>query len=263
VRKQFVISMGLLTVSACLIAGCMNDSKNTTIEEKNVQASDDISTAASADFVNNEVVKVERKTGILDDRVNKLEAEIDLLLANGETEEDPLIFSDVKKDYWAHEEIMSLYHAQIIMGYPQDKMFYPERSLTRYQAASMLVKAFDLPLSDAPSVFKDVNADHSGLKEIMAAYENGIFTGSDGFFLPNEPMKRRHMAMVLQRALHLEATDAPFEEYVDVPSDMSGYEAVKAITQHGIAKGSDGYFKPEDPTKRSHFSAFIYRAINN
>lgn len=256
-RQSFVIGVGL----ALLLAGCSQGGQK---EEKGntVEASGEVVTAASTDFVEREIGGVEKKADSIEERMKNLESDI-AELSNEQDSEGELVFQDVKDDYWAHKEIMNLYEKGIIKGYPLEKKFYPERNLTRYQAASMLVKALNLPLSDKSSVFKDVGDDHSGVKEIMATYESGIFTGSDGSFLPNEPMKRRHMAMVLQRALDLEVTQEPFKDYLDVDENVSGYEAIKAISQRGIANGSDGYFKPEIPTKRSHFSAFVYRALNS
>lgn len=215
---------------------------------------------ASVDWVDSEVAKVENKTISLDERLARLEEELDGEIP--EQNEDSVVFTDVPSSYWAHGEIMNLSSKNIIKGYPELKKFYPENSITRYQAASMLVKALALPLSNGASVFEDVPIDHPGLQEIMTVYEAGIFKGSDGSFLPNEPMKRRHMAMVLQRAFDLIRKDDSDIEYSDIYPEIEGYDAIQIISQYGIAKGNEnGEFMPESPTKRSQFSAFIYRAL--
>lgn len=218
--------------------------------------------AASVDWVENEVGKVESNTNNLDQRIAQLEKALGEV-SPGE-EEDSLVFKDVPRDYWAYTEIMELSSKNIIKGYPEQKRFLPENSITRYQAASMLVKALNLPLTGEASVFTDVPDGHPGVQEIMAVYKAGIFKGSSGSFLPNEPMKRRHMAMVLQRAFELKGMDKHTVEYSDVLPEVEGYDAIQIITQHGIAKGNEkGEFMPESPTKRSQFSAFIYRALEN
>jgi hypothetical protein len=242
----------LLLLLMMVAAGC---NKQTFDEKPSVKAEKSLE-AASTEWVEEQLVPIEEQVTSVDDRLQQLEERIQNLQGKTVTP-----FTDVSTNYWAHTEIMTLYDLGIIKGYPKEGKFYPERTLTRYQAASMLVKALKLPLSEAPSVFKDVSNDHPGLKEIMAVYEHGIFIGSDGYFMPNEPIKRRHMAMVLQRAFDLQGNDTPFSGYTDVSEEVEGYDAIKVISQLGIAKGSNGYFKPEDPTKRSHFSAFVYRTL--
>jgi hypothetical protein len=213
---------------------------------------------ASVDWTEAEVEKLNAKTDEVSAKADALKREVDMLLAQ---QRNALVFTDVPKSYWAYSNIMSLYEKGIIQGYPKEKKFYPERTITRYQAASMLIKAFDLPLSNSPSVFKDVPNTHPNVREVMTVYEAGFFKGSNGYFGLNDPMKRKHMALVLQRAFKLEDNGTSIKDYGDVKQDMEAYEAIKVISQYGIATGSNGYFKPEDPTKRSHFSAFIDRAL--
>lgn len=241
-----------MTAFACIIflSSCNTLEKETKAETQ--------MEAASVEWVEEQVDEIETRSNSLDDRLAKLEAE----LGNESPPEEDSIFTDVTSNYWAYHEIMDLYGQNIIKGYPELKLFYPEKSITRYQAASMMVKALNLPLSNEESVFVDVTSNHPGIKEIMAVYEAGIFKGSDGAFLPNEPMKRRHMAMVLQRAFNLnQGTEKPVS-FSDVDPMLEGYDAINLISQYGIAKGNEaGQFMPENPTKRSHFSAFVYRAL--
>lgn len=247
-KNGIVFLLLILTLSAC----------NTT--EKTVGADENIE-VASAEWTEDQVKQVDDKVKSVDVKTRKLEQDIAALKASLEGR---TIFKDVTVDYWAYLDIMSLYEKQVIKGYPEEKAFYPERSISRYQAASMLIKVFNLPLSDSPSVFKDVPDDNWAVKEVMTAYEAGFFNGSNGNFLPKEPMSRRHMAMVIKRAFNLsEVEGSTVTDYEDVPETLSGYEEIKIISQHGVATGSNGYFKPEEPTKRSQFSAFVMRAINN
>lgn len=216
---------------------------------------------ASVDWAEAEVKKVETKTDDLTAKADALRKEVDMLLAK---EQNQSVFIDVPNGtngHWAYPHIMSLYEKDIIRGYPEEKKFYPERTITRYQAASMLIKVFDLPLSSTPSVFKDVPDTHPNAREIMTVYEAGFFQGNNGYFKPLASMQRKHMALVLQRAFKLEQKDTQINDYKDVPPQMEAYEAIKTISQYGIATGNNGYFKPEDPTTRAQFSAFVDRAM--
>jgi hypothetical protein len=251
-------SVVFITLSTILLTSCSQ-----TTEKKIAAPAIE---AASVEWIDYEINKMKEEGLSLEERIKKLELE--LQGGNSEVSNPPAkegeghIFSDVPNEYWAFNEISNLYQKGIIKGYPEKGVFYPEEYITRYQAASMLVKALGLPVSNSPSIFKDVPSDHYGIKEIMTVYDYGIFKGSDGLFLPNQPMKRRHMAMVLQRAFTLKENGESFSDYYDVSQSLDGYDAIKTISQYGVARGSNGYFMPEDPTKRSHFSAFTYRALS-
>jgi hypothetical protein len=235
--------------------------------------------AASTEWTEGETARLGSKLSSVEQRAAKLEAEVNALLGTspgvpgGGTAKPPAeppvnpptsgaeVFKDVGTDYWAFKEIMEMYNLGVISGYPDIQKFLPENSITRAQAASMLVKALKLPLSDSPSVFSDVKASDWSRKAIMTVAEKGYFNGSNGKFLPNDPMTRKHMAVVLQRAFELTALNEPYEDYKDVPASNDGYSYIKIVSQHGIARGSDGNYRPSEPTRRSQFSVFLYRAL--
>ncbi|MFD1736815.1 S-layer homology domain-containing protein [Bacillus salitolerans] len=214
---------------------------------------------ATVEWSENVLSNTSRKVNDVDQRAAQLEKEIASLQAkiNNST-----VFKDVPKGYWAYIEIMNLYNKGIISGYPEEKKFYPENEISRYQAASMLIKALNLPKSTNQSVFTDVPSGHWTEEVVMTVYDAGLFKGSNGNFMPTAPMKRIHMATVLQRAFDLQDNGDEFIPYVDVLEGSEGYEVIKIISQHDIAKGSNGYFSPNNPTRRSHFSAFLTRALS-
>lgn len=267
----------VLSLMAAMIAGC----------SKNEASAGEALEAAGVDWTEAEISKVDKQVSSLDERAKKLQAEVNALLdkpsepgtGGGGSEPAPkpeptptptpkppvngLVFLDVKPDYWAYKEIMTMYDQNIISGYSDIQKFLPENSITRAQAAAMLVKALKLPLSESPSAFTDVKAGDWSRKAIMTVVEKGYFNGSKGKFMPNDPMTRKHMAVVLQRAFELKATSDPYTGYSDVSESNDGYMYIKAVTQHGVATGSEGKFRPSEPTKRSQFSVFLYRALNN
>jgi hypothetical protein len=219
-----------------------------------------VTEAAGVDWTEAEVQKVSTKVNSLESRTAELEKEIKALLG-GESIPPTVMFKDVPAEYWAFKEIMSLYNRNLISGYKEIQQFKPESSVTRAQAAAMLVKALKIPLSEAPSQFTDVKDDMATRKAIMTVAEKGYFKGSNGKFMPNDPMTRKHMAVVLQRAFQLKPTSAAYEGYSDVSTKNDGYTAIQAVTQNGIAMGSNGQFMPAESTKRSQFSVFLYRAL--
>src|SRR5690606_9580279 len=91
-------------------------------------------------------------------------------------------FKDVPKDHMYFDEIQAVYQAGIFDG--TDGNFRPNESLSRAQMAKILTIAFDLkPQSD------ENLSDVEGLwveDYVKAMYTNGITTGDNGKYKPNE-----------------------------------------------------------------------------
>ena len=90
------------------------------------------------------------------------------------TESKKQVFSDVKPDYWAAEEINAVFENGWISGY-SDGTFKPERSLTRAQAATIINGMMDRSI-DASSIvgknvryFSDVASNHWAYYSIIEA----------------------------------------------------------------------------------------------
>ncbi|MGE8082098.1 S-layer homology domain-containing protein [Peribacillus loiseleuriae] len=108
-------------------------------------------------------------------------------------------FSDVSVTNPYYEQIKLMYETGIIDG-DQGKM-NPKSSLTRAQLAKILVNAFDLKLNGKVKNFSDVSPSDWSYTYIQILASNGITTGSNGKFLPNEPVTRQHFALFLARCL--------------------------------------------------------------
>lgn len=111
-------------------------------------------------------------------------------------------FSDVGK-HWAKNEIMYLSDRNIIGGYP-DGTFKPNEPITRSQAASMLIKALKMPLTENTSVaFKDVSKKSPYYQILATVNEKGILRGDNGYMRPGEKTSRAQMAAILRRAFDM------------------------------------------------------------
>ncbi|GMB09152.1 S-layer homology domain-containing protein [Thermolongibacillus altinsuensis] len=249
-KKYMILSMCVGTL--LFNAACeKKNEKVDAVEEKEV---------ASADWVEDQLSESNEKVNEIDAKTKQLEQEIAKIKLAVENQQ---VFKDVPIDHWAYVYVTSLYH-QGIVGGVGNNLFAPSQSITRAQAAAMLVRAFQLPLSSKPSVFSDVPATHPFAREVMTAYEAGFFGGyPNNRFMPSEPMKRKHMAMVIQRAFKLQKnSNIPYSGYKDVNDKTEGAEAIQIISQYGIAQGSNGYFYPDRATTRADFATFMYRALN-
>lgn len=112
---------------------------------------------------------------------------------------EKITFSDVPKSHPYYKEIMALYQAGIIDG--SNGKFNPNDVLTRAQLAKILVNAFKLKLQQTNvQAFID-SEDHWAKAYINILSSNGITTGSQGRFNPNDPVSRMHYATFMYRII--------------------------------------------------------------
>lgn len=126
-------------------------------------------------------------------------------------------FQDVPSDYWAKKEISYLVDQQIIRGY-KNGLFGANDSIKRMQAAEILVKALGLSTENRPNPnFKDIQPGDYGYEFAATVADEGIITGSNGYFKPWEPLTRGQMAKILAEAYGLQYAFG--SDFVDVGSD--------------------------------------------
>lgn len=123
-------------------------------------------------------------------------------------------FSDVKKGAWYYNSIAAVVANGIFEGVSA-KEFAPNKSLTRSEAAKVLVDAFGLEGSESLSQFADASQVKPWAKDALeTAVANGIFTGSEENgklnLKPNAAITRQDFAVVFARTLDLavETVDA-------------------------------------------------------
>ena len=140
-------------------------------------------------------------------------------------------------------------------------LYCPTSPVTREQMAVFLVRALEETPSTSSGSFPDVPAGtFSGHIERIA--ELGIATGyPDGTFRPGNPISRGEMAVMLMRALDLDA--GPHSgTFSDVPDGLFFTGAVEAIATAGITTGcGGGKFCPFDQVLRDQMASFISRAF--
>lgn len=123
-------------------------------------------------------------------------------------------FSDVKKGAWYYNSIAAVVANGIFEGVSANE-FAPNKSLTRSEAAKVLVDAFGLEGSESLSQFADASQVKPWAKDALeTAVANGIFTGSEENgklnLKPNAAITRQDFAVVFARTLDLavETVDA-------------------------------------------------------
>ncbi|MFJ7825423.1 DUF4855 domain-containing protein [Psychrobacillus sp. NPDC096623] len=167
-------------------------------------------------------------------------------------------FKDVPLDHWAHDEIRFLTDKQVIRGF-SDSSFKPLTTLTRKDAAVMIVRALKLPTVQRPTVKPtDLKPTMVGYAEMMIAANKGMFTITNNSFKPGSPLTREEMARVL--AVAYDYKGAGKSIFKDLSKTSSYYKFIDAIAQNDITTGySDGTFKPKVVVNRAQFSTFLKR----
>lgn len=168
-------------------------------------------------------------------------------------------FKDVQEEHWAKDEIDFLVDQNILDDH--NKMFHPNKTITKAQAAIILANALDLKTNNKKLKFKDVSKKHYAYKDILAVVNAGIFPNEKSF-KPNEPLTRKEVADILVKAYKLQ--DLGNIEFKDVPKSSKWYEAITRLAENGIISGeSDGSFKPNKKVTRAEFAIYIARAMND
>ncbi|WP_079478031.1 C40 family peptidase [Halobacillus salinus] len=166
-------------------------------------------------------------------------------------------YHDVPSGHWAASYIEKMSKDSIINGYQGD-VFKPDNNVTRGQVAKMMSVALGLNTTNN-NQFNDI-AGHWSAKYVNAMANKGYLTGyDDGSFKPEQAMSRQEIAVVFERAFNLSGSGANFK---DVPSDHWSADEIEAMAANDITTGyGDNTFRPTNNTKRSEFSAFLYRAL--
>lgn len=181
-------------------------------------------------------------------------------------------FTDLSKDHWAYKHVMELKGKGIVVGYP-DNSFHPDENVTRAEFAAIIVNA--LKLQDKgdffPVAYKDLAEYYWGYNVIQTATHYGLVTGTpDGYFLPNDPVKRVEVMMVVINTLAIkELTAEQAKEYLSVYPDASEcpswalLRAGKAQQLEMIATRpeSEGRLEPLRPATRAEVAIFVYNML--
>lgn len=145
------------------------------------------------------------------------------------------IFPDVPDNYWAACPIDKLASSDIVVGYP-DRLFKPNRDISRAEFATMMVKGYNLNCADLPSkcLFKDVPKSNWANPLIAKAVEEGIMCGyPNNKFKPKQPVSRVEALTAMAHGLNCNMDDCQAKAILGQYSDGS---SVPSWAQIPVAK---------------------------
>ncbi|SOC34848.1 S-layer homology domain-containing protein [Ureibacillus acetophenoni] len=132
-------------------------------------------------------------------------------------------FSDVDNEDWFYEAVVATAQAGIFEGNDQGQ-FNPNDILTREQAATVIVRAFELEGEADLSEFADADQVSNWAKEaVEIAVANGVIKGDGTSLNPGDGVSRQEMALMVHRVLEKqvetpEPESAPIVESVTLNS---------------------------------------------
>ncbi|NMO95457.1 S-layer homology domain-containing protein [Paenibacillus lemnae] len=144
-----------------------------------------------------------------------------------------ITFTDIK-GHWAETSILKASELGWVNGY-SDQTFRPQKQVTRAEFVTMLVRALELPVSEAPELqFKDSrNIPVWSKGYIQTAVESGLIEGyADGTFRHNRLITRAEMAAVIVRSQGVVPDPAAKPKFSDT-------EQIPAWAQPYIASAVD------------------------
>jgi hypothetical protein len=159
---------------------------------------------------------------------------------------------------YAQEAVQDLVDRGVIQG-DEKGNFNPRKSVTRAEAATILVNVFELE-STGTINFTDVKAGAWYYDAINAAVNNGIFQGQGaGKFNPSGNLTRSEAAIILVDSFGLEGT-ANLSQFTDSASVKAwAQEALEIAVANGVIKGDNGKLNPNAPITRQDFAVMYNR----
>jgi spore germination protein YaaH len=169
-------------------------------------------------------------------------------------------FGDIQNS-WAKDYILNAYKNNWVEGVTPDT-FAPEQSLTRAEAAALLVRFLGLPIEENGAFgFEDTKGSWAE-RYINTARRYALIDGIGGnLFAPDRPVSRQELAVMLNNHLGFTATGGQ-AAFPDVRADNHtwSYEAISALNEKGIITGyPDGSFRPEADVSRAEMTALVVR----
>jgi len=172
-------------------------------------------------------------------------------------------FSDIDSVNWAKESINYLLNKNVVSE-NKEKMFYPDRNVTREEFVKMIILAVGAEEMNAVAEFSDVSEDSWFYPYVASAYKAGLIYGNDkGEFGTGQNITRQDMSVILSRALQLagyEVLTDDAEQFAD-HDEISDYavDAIYNMRRLGIMNGvGDNMCSPRSNATRAMAAKMIF-----
>lgn len=187
--------------------------------------------------------------------------------SDNETDISVISFTDVEKEFWAHDFIIGLATKGVVNGYP-DGSFRPQNNVTRADFLIMLLRSLGYDTYNEIAYkdnFTDVEAGAYYAVACGMAKQLGIATGNpDGTFAPASYITRQDMMILAKKALEnklgseITGNTDVLNKFND-KAEISAYavESLAAMVDAGIVNGKGENIAPKDNTTRAESATII------
>ncbi|MHC0037931.1 S-layer homology domain-containing protein [Pseudoneobacillus sp. C159] len=195
-----------------------------------------------------------------------------LVKAKGISVNDPSLNSISYRDIESNDENLKYIQAATkdgIFGGYEDGTFKPKEPLTRAQMATVLVKAFGLPIVNSRFSISDMKTNHWAYKYVQTIIAFGIMQGnstessseSEVDFKPSDSITRAQMAAFVYHTLSVSIDDLLFDSI-----NKDDIDEVRFLLE--IGANPNGYLRNYTlwkyfPNANSGEVSMLYPAINN
>ncbi len=185
-----------------------------------------------------------------------------------------MAYTDMDENNWAYDYVTYLTEKGVLYGYP-DGTFRPDDFATKAEFTSMAVRALELIDKPVNEVFNwmDVTPDYWAYPYIqLAANFDLVEPNPEGFFLPNDNVKRVEVIELITNALNI--TELTAEKSKEVLAKYNDADEVPEWALKRTAKADqlgmliippfdEGYISPLRPATRGELAAFLVKMMEN
>ena len=174
-------------------------------------------------------------------------------------------YPDVPDSYWASEDINRLTDQCIVVGYP-DRYFKPNKSVSRAEMASMVVKGYNLEGQNLTSEgnFPDVPRSHWAYESINKGVGADMLKGyANGLFGPNGSITRTEALTILSKGINCPMDECKANEILSKFSDGNQVPAwarecvAKAIENGALKDEASSKIRPNQKATRAEISSML------
>lgn len=176
-------------------------------------------------------------------------------------------FYDIDHRAWAIEAINNMASKGFINGV-SNGMFSPDANCKRGDFVVVLCKVLGMSSADTSTSFSDVPANAYYTPYIAAAERNGLITGSNGKFRPNDPITRQDMMCIVYRALEGRSVymnpDSSYLAMFNDSNSISDYAkaAIAGLVSVNAVQGEGARINPKGYITRAQM-AVLMNNFNN
>ena len=182
----------------------------------------------------------------------------------------PLTFADVE-GHWAQNAVNNM-SSRMVVNSATEKLFEPDRDITRSEFAAAIVRALGLRLEKGAAPFRDVSVDDEYNSAIKTAAAFNLINGfEDGTFRPNAPITREQAMTIIAKAMSITglkdkldpAASEQLARYADGGSVAAwAQDGVAYTIEAGIVNGREGgKLAPQAFITRAEAAAIIERLL--